>query len=533
MSKLFKRLMEKRGITDDFLHPKYEDLADPFLLPDMDKGITRIIKAIETGEKILIYGDYDVDGVTASTVMVDALELAGAKGVEIMLPDRFADGYGMSPKVVNRAVKEGFSLVVTVDCGSRNFEIIDELKAKNIDVVVTDHHECEDELPKAVAVINPKRKDYEGFRDLAGVAVAFKVARALVQKGKIPDGQEKWLLDLVLIGTICDDMPLARENRILGYFGVKVLEKTRRAGLLELMRNAGVKKITSESIGFQIGPRLNAAGRIESAELALNLVRAKSRVEAAALAQKLEVLNGKRRDEQRAAVSEIEKRGVTEEPVIVEVGKWHEGIVGIVAGRLLEEYHKPTFVLSEVADGMLKGSGRSFGEFSLAEALSAVSDTIVSGGGHAGAAGVRVEKDKLPEFTQAINDYYKGLKLKDQQRFLKSGADLDVENLGEFSREFLEELKLLEPFGEGNQEPIFCLKQVEVMEVRRMGSEGNHLCLMVRGADDKTMKMVAFSAPDGWFRISPGEKVDILIRVLENEWNGVVSVEGRVLEVAV
>ena len=249
MSKLFKRLMEKRGITDDFLHPKYEDLADPFLLPDMDKGITRIIKAIETGEKILIYGDYDVDGVTASTVMVDALELAGAKGVEIMLPDRFADGYGMSPKVVNRAVKEGFSLVVTVDCGSRNFEIIDELKAKNIDVVVTDHHECEDELPKAVAVINPKRKDYEGFRDLAGVAVAFKVARALVQKGKIPDGQEKWLLDLVLIGTICDDMPLARENRILGYFGVKVLEKTRRAGLLELMRNAGVKKITSESIG--------------------------------------------------------------------------------------------------------------------------------------------------------------------------------------------------------------------------------------------------------------------------------------------
>ena len=531
MSKLFERLTKKRGITADFLHPEYEKLADPLLLPGMKEGVDRIIKAVDGGEKVLIYGDYDVDGVTASTVMAEALETAGAKGVEIMLPDRFADGYGMSPKVVKKAKNGGFSLVVTVDCGSANFEIIDELTELGIDTVVTDHHECKDELPKAVAVINPKRKDHEGFRDLAGVAIAFKVAQALVLRGKIPAGQEKWLLDLVLIGTICDDMPLTGENRILGYFGMKVLEKTRRVGLIELMKNAGLKKINSESIGFQIGPRLNAAGRIESAELALKLVRSKSRVEAVALANQLEELNKKRRVEQKAATREIEERGLSDEPVIVEVGNWHEGILGIVAGRLTEEYRKPSFVLTEVADGMLKGSGRSFGEFNLAEALTAVADTIVAGGGHAGAAGVRVEKAKLDEFRTALNNYYKSLDLKNQEKFLAVQADLDVSELGDFSRDFIGELALLEPFGEGNEEPIFELKEVEVVEARRMGAELNHLSLLVRGSDGKMLRLVAFYAPEAWFRLSAGERANILIRVLENEWNGTVSVEGRILDI--
>lgn len=521
--------MEKRGITADFLHPEYEKLPDPLLLPDMEKGTERILSAIDKGEKILVYGDYDVDGVTASTVMAEALELAGAAPVEIMLPDRFADGYGMSPKLIDRAVKGGFSLVVTVDCGSRNFEIIDELNKNKIDTVVTDHHECEDEVPAAVAVINPKRKDYTGFRDLAGVAVAFKVAQALVLKGRIPAGQEKWLLDLVLIGTVCDNMALVDENRILGFFGMKVLEKTRRVGLIELMRNAGTKKINSEAIGFQIGPRLNAAGRIESAELALKLVRTKSRVEAAALANQLEELNKKRRTEQRAAVEEIKKRGFDDEPVIIVSGQWHEGVLGIIAGRLVEEYKKPAFVLTEVADGMLKGSGRSFGEFNLAEALAAV--PVASGGGHAGAAGVRVEKEKFEEFKQGINDYYKSLKLKDQERFLSESADLDVRELGDFSLEFLQELASLEPFGEGNLEPVFCLSEVEVVEPRRIGSEMNHLSLMVRGDDNKTMKLLAFSAPEQWFRLMPGEKVNILVKIFANEWNGVTSVEGRILDI--
>ena len=304
MSKLFQRLLKARGVSEDFLHPKYEDLTDPFTLEDMDKAVERVKRAIGRHEKILIYGDYDVDGVTASTVMEQSLILAGVKpeNLTIMLPDRFADGYGMSPKLVKRAEKDHITLVITVDCGSRNHEIIDELNALNLDSIITDHHETADTMPEAVAIINPKRKDSptEKLKNLAGVGVAFKVAEALAKKGYIRKGQEKWLLDLVLIGTICDNMLLIGENRILGFYGVKVLAKTRRPGLKELIRRAGVKRLDSESIGFQIGPRLNAAGRLKTADLALSLLRAKNSLEAAPLAEKLEELNKKRKNEQRS-----------------------------------------------------------------------------------------------------------------------------------------------------------------------------------------------------------------------------------------
>lgn len=533
MNKLFERLVSKRGISEDFLHPKYEELIDPFLLPDMEPAVQRIKKAVDDQEKVLIYGDYDVDGVTASTLMEEALDLAGIKQIDIMLPDRFADGYGMSPKIIERAKNFGATLVVTVDCGSGNKEIIAELTEQGIDTIVTDHHECTKELPEAVAVVNPKRKDYENkmVRELAGVGVAFKVAQGLVRSGLIADGREKWMLDLVLIGTICDSMPLLDENRILGFYGVKVLEKTRRMGLLELMKSAKVSRLNSESIGFQIGPRLNAAGRIDSAELALNLLRAKSRAEAAELAVKLEELNKQRKTEQNNAILEIKKRGVGDEPVIIETGEWHEGILGIVAGRLVEDYHRPAFVLSEVSDGVFKGSGRSFGDFSLAEALANCNESIINGGGHAGAAGVKVFSEKMWEFREKINDYYRSLKLAEQENYFQEKEDLVVENVGELSLDFWEELKLLEPFGEGNHEPIFLLQDIEINEVRKMGAEGNHLCLIVAGKDGQTMKLIAFSAPEKWFEISPYEKKNILIKLMENEWNGIRSIEGRILEI--
>ena len=531
MSKLFERLLESRGIREDFLQPHYDGLADPFLLPDMEKAVERILQAVKAKEHILIYGDYDVDGITSSTVMEEALKLAGAKQIEIMLPDRFVDGYGMSPKLVTRAKKDKVNLVITVDCGSANDDIVQKLADAGIDTVVTDHHECPEKLPEAVAVVNPKRKDYDGFRELAGVGVAFKVAMALVQRGAIPAGQEKWMLDLVLLGTICDSMPLKSENRILGYFGMKVLEKTRRAGLKELLKTAGVKKINSEAIGFQMGPRLNAAGRIKSAEIALALLRAKTGAEAAALAVKLEDLNKKRKSEQQAAVAEIEKRGISDAPVIVEAGNWHEGILGIVAGRLVENYHRPAFVLSEVEDGVLKGSGRSFGDFSLAEALGACREILLSGGGHAGAAGVKLETQKLDDFKAQICEFYKSLKLVDQERFLQEKEDLAVEKLGEVSLDFVDELKQLEPFGEGNPEPILKLQNAEILEVRKMGTDAKHLSLLVKGTDGETMRLVAFFAPSEWFEITPGESKDILIRMMENEWRGTRSVEGRIVEI--
>lgn len=534
MNKLFTQLVEKRHINDSFLHPKYEDLTDPFVLPDLRKALTRIKKAIESEEKVLIYGDYDVDGVTASTVMEEALTLAGLKNLEIMLPDRFVDGYGMSPRLITRAKEQGITLVVTVDCGSRNHEIIDELNTLDIDTIVTDHHECGNTLPDAVAVVNPKRSDYAGpdtLRNLAGVGVAFKLATALVYDGLIPSGQEKWLLDLVLLGTICDNMLLTGENRILCYYGIKVLEKTRRKGLQELLRTAGVKSITSESIGFQLGPRLNAAGRLDTAELSLNILRTRSATEAASLAGKLEELNKKRRQEQRAATEEIKNRGIKEDPVIIEIGNYHEGILGIVAGRLVEDYHKPAFVLSEIENGIYKGSGRSFGDFNLAEALNFAKDSIIKGGGHSLAAGVSVSQDNLWSFREKINEYYRSLNLKDQEKYLKPTADLSTANLGDFSLEFLQDLKQLEPYGPGNEEPIFRITTPEIVLVKRMGDKGQHLRLDIRGKDGKIIKLVAFYAPESWFSLSEIDECDFLIKPIENEWNSVRSVEGRLLDV--
>ena len=537
MSKLFEQLIKKRGISSEFLQPKYEDLVDPYQLPDMKKAVERIKKAAENKEKVLIYGDYDVDGVTASVVMEQALRLAGveSENVEIMLPDRFVDGYGMSPKLIKKAEEMGAGLVITVDCGSRNHEIVEELNTLGIDSIITDHHEVGETLPDALAVINPKRKDVNNkdLRGLAGVGVAFKLAQALEKTGVISAGQEKWLLDLVLIGTICDGMALTGENRILGYFGLKVLEKTRRAGLMELMKKAGVKKLKSETIGFIIGPRLNAAGRLETAELSLNLLRATNKPVAAELAEQLETLNKKRKSEQNFATREIEKRGVSGEPVIIEVGDWHEGILGIVAGRLVEKYQKPAFVLTEVEGGVLKGSGRSFGEFNLALALDFAKDATISGGGHAAAAGVKLERKNLYQFREKVNEYYKSLELKNQAKFLKKEPDLEVENIRELSLEFLEELGQLEPFGTGNEEPIFRLKEVEIYDIRRMGAEQNHLRVDVKDKNGNKLKLLAFFAPKEWMELDYGMKIEPVIMLTENNFNGVRSVEGRLLDIFV
>ena len=533
MSKIFEQLVEKRGLTREFLEPRYEECAAPGELPDMVAAVQRLGQAKVRGEKVLIYGDYDVDGVTASTALDEALRLTGIKVAGVMLPNRFTDGYGMSRKVVERARETGAKLVVTVDCGSRNQEIVQELLEAGVETVVTDHHECGETLPAAVAVVNPKRRDVGAatggveLRELAGVGVVFKLAQALVEAGMIPAGQEKWLLDLVLIGTICDSMRLRGENRRLVYYGMKVLEKTRRVGLQELLRTAGVKRLGGSAIGFQVGPRLNAAGRMETAEKALRLLMTRRRTEAAALATELERLNQERRAQQQAAVREIGRRGVGAAPVIVEAGEWHEGILGIIAGRLVEEYRRPAFVLARAGD-CYKGSGRSFGEFNLAEALKATEKWVISGGGHAAACGVKVPLEGLADFTAAVNRYYEGLGLQGQERFLELKEDLVVEDLAELSLELTEELRQLEPFGEGNGEPRFLLPGMRVVEAARLGAEGQHLRLVVEDERGGRLKLMRFFAPEAELTTRTGERVSAWVTVEENVFRGTRSVEGRI-----
>lgn len=538
MNKLFTQIIETRNLTEDYIHPKYEDLRDPFELPDMKKAVERIKTALEKQEKILIYGDYDVDGVTASTVMESALKLAGLKDIEIMLPDRFIDGYGMSPRLIERAKEENIDLVITVDCGSRNHAIVEELNLNHIDVIITDHHECEDTLPEAIAVINPHRHDLNGeecLKDLAGVGVAFKLAQALAKEGLIKNSQEKWLLDLVLIGTLCDSMRITKENRILTYYGKIVLEKTRRPGLKEIMKHCEVTMANSEAISFRIGPRLNAAGRLETAEISLNLLRTTSAPIAAQLAKNLENLNDERKKTQKEALEEIKGRlkSVPEiPPVIIETGAYHEGIIGIVAGRLVDNFHRPAFVLAEVEDGTFKGSGRSFGEFNLAEALEYAKDATEGGGGHAAAAGVRVKRENLFAFREKITEYYNSLNLEDQERFLRSSADLEIDTLEGLDMSFMDEVSVLEPFGRENEEPIFCLRNAEILDLRAMGKNKNHLRLTLSCQGSyKFLVCVAFSAPTEWFNLDVSVPHSFIIRPSVDEFKGNRSVEAFLLDV--
>ena len=536
MSKLFEHLCAARGITPGFLNPKYDNLTDPFTLTDMNKAVARIQQAISDQEKILIYGDYDVDGVTSSTVMEQALILAGLKpeNIQIMLPDRFADGYGMSPKLIKRAKEQNITLVITVDCGSRNHAIITELNELKIDTIITDHHETDDAMPEATAILNPHRKDHPTpeLNNLAGVGVAFKLAQALVNKNLIKNGQEKWLLDLVLLGTICDNMTLKGDNRALTYYGIKVLGKTRRPGLKELMVKAGVKNLNTDAIGFQIGPRLNAAGRLDTADLSLDLLRAKTPLESAPLAEKLEQLNKKRKTEQLSATKEIKDRGVSKDPVIIETGKWHEGILGIVAGRLVEDYQRPAFVLTETENNVYKGSGRSFGDFNLADALEHLKDTIISGGGHAGAAGVKVEQKNLYKFREQINEYYRSLHLPDQSKYLQHHADLTLTDFSDLTLATLDELQLLEPYGPGNEEPIFHLRDIDLLNVTRMGADRNHLRLDLRDHHNRHLKCLAFFAPEEWLQLDPAtDRIELLVKLTLNDFNGIKSLEARICDI--
>lgn len=531
MNKIFERILKKRGVDEGFLKPKY--LSDGEL-PDIDVAVERLCRAMERGEKVMIYGDYDADGVTASTVMYDTLKLLGIQRGEIMLPDRFRDGYGMSERCVEKAVADGVDLVVTVDCGSNNGEVIQKLAEKGIDTIVTDHHEVMGKIPECIAVVNPKRKDFSGREDLrylAGVGVAFMVARRLAILGKIPEGQERWMLDLVLIGTICDSMVMRGINRELCFYGMKVLEKTRRPGLRELMRKAGVKRLSADAVGFQIGPRINAAGRMKSAGVALRLLMTESGAEAARLVEELEELNQERREKQMSAVKEVAEAGIGEEPVIVASGEWHEGILGIIAGRLVEDYRRPAFALAETEEGVMKGSGRSFGEFSLAEALSACSETIIGGGGHAGACGVRVATKDFSKFKEAIGEYYKGLGLVDQEKYLDCGEDIELTSLIDVDIELVEDLAKLEPYGVENEEPIFKLSGMFVLSSEKMGASGAHLKLLLRDGDGEMIKVMAFYAREEWMRIKEGEVVDLWVTLCINEFRGERSIEGRLVKI--
>lgn len=576
MSSLFEQILLARGLDkqtrDSFLNPDYGLRHDPFLLPDMSRAVERLVAARRDREKITIYGDYDIDGLSATALLLEAFERFGFANVSVFIPNRFIEGYGLTVDAVERIAADGTQLIVTVDCGSLSHDEIAHAGKLGVDVIVTDHHNVAAEQPLAVAVVNPKRllqdypDQYEGFvlknrgetcsskepelsglkraslskqvsslypfLDLAGVGVAFKLVQALQTRlDGLPDGQEKWLLDLVALGTVCDVVTLLDENRTNVYWGLKVLAQTRWPGLKALMAVAGVEpsKIDARCLGFALGPRMNAAGRLETAKYALDMLTAKDSMAALEKARKLDEFNKARRAEQdkiyKEAIEQSEKYQA--DPVlVVSAPGWNHGVVGIVAAKLLEKYKKPTYVLGEMGEEA-KGSARSYGDFSAADAIRFADDIITKGGGHKLAAGVTLPTGNIKAFRQRVNDYYRSLKLSDQAALLLPMADATAQ-FGDVTEELVEQLARLEPFGNGNPQPILKTENALVINQRRMGNESQHVKLDLQDSSGQIMQVLAFGAPPHFF-VEPGERTTIWYQPGINEWNGRRSVEGRLL----
>ena len=555
--RLFDQIMQSRGLVGEarelFLSPQYEAGHDPFLLPDMKAAVDRLVLARESQEHVTIYGDYDIDGLTATTVLVDAFASFGFRFVETFIPNRFVEGYGMTVEAVERIANTGATLIVTVDCGSLSEEPIKRAKELGVDVIVTDHHNVAPVQPPAIAVINPKRllqdrpKDYTDFiltkrssagkyypfLDLPGVGVAFKLVQAMQTRLEgLPVGQEKWLLDLVALGTVCDVVTLVDENRMHVFWGLRVLSKTRRPGIKALMAVAGIdpENIDARALGFALGPRMNAAGRLETAKYAQDMLLTRDTTRALELAQKLDEMNQAR----RMAQDEIFKGAIVQaerylrDPVLVlSDPNWSHGIIGIVAAKILEKYKKPTYVLQEMGEES-KGSARSYGDFSAADAIRASDDIITKGGGHKLAAGVTLPTENIEAFRKRVNDYFLSLNLPPQQPLLLPKADVAIDSFLEVDEGLIGDIAKMEPFGNGNPEPILRINKVLVSGVRRMGAEAQHLKLFVQDRDAKELALLAFSAPEEWF-VEPGDYVNIWFQPNINEWNGRRSVEGRLV----
>ena len=539
---LFERILTARGLTTQaarqaFLQPDYTAVKhDPFLLPDMDKAVARLKRAREQGEKIVIYGDYDIDGLSATALLLDAFGKFGFEDVDAFIPNRFVEGYGMTMGAVDKVRDMGADLIVTVDTGSLCHAEIAYAASLGIDTVVTDHHNVAETPPPSVAAVNPKFPGHTyPFRDLCGAGVAFKLVQALqTELDGLPDGYEKWLLDLVALGTVCDIVTLADENRANVYWGLEVLKKQQRPGLKALMMVAGVEpeQVNARHLGFGLGPRMNAAGRLETAQHALDMLVARDGLAALEASEKLEELNVKRRGIQDAIFEEACQQAeelANDRVLVVSSGGWNHGVIGIVASKLVEKYKKPVFIIGERGEEAT-GSARSFGDFSAADAVRAADDIIIKGGGHGAAAGVTLATEKIGDFRRRVNEFYDSLQLANQERYLLPRADVEIDDFSEINEELVENLAKMEPFGNGNPEPVLKITTASVLSVRRMGADGQHVKLALRDKNGKVLQMLAFNAPEEFFR-EPGDEVAAWFQPTVNEWQGVRTVEGRLLNI--
>ena len=526
------RLLFSRGIKDEdsltrFLAPSLDDLHDPYLLHDMDKAVNRIRRAIEQGEFILVYGDYDADGMTSASILKETLEQLGAECL-VYLPNRFTDGYGPNASVYKYFIEQqGISLIVTVDNGVAGHEAIDLAQSMGVDVIVTDHHSLPEILPDAYAIVHPEHpeSDYP-FKYLAGCGVAFKLACALLEEVQVE------LLDLVAIGTIADMVSLTDENRIMLQYGLEVLRNTQRIGLQELFEIAGISSsdVTEETIGFQLAPRLNALGRLDDPNPAIELLTGFDDEEVREIALMIQDKNEERKEIVQAIYEEAKSLVDPNKSVQVLAKEgWNPGVLGIVAGRLLEELGQTVIVLN-IEDGRAKGSARSIEAVDIFEALDPHRELFIAFGGHAGAAGMTLEVDKLEALSELLEAYIteKGLDVATKNN-LRLDEELDLEAL---TIETVKNFERLAPFGMDHQKPVFYIRDFQVENARTMGAGNAHLKLKI-SKGSANFEVVAFGKGSLATEFAQVKDLELAVTLSVNKWNGQTALQLMMVDARV
>jgi len=543
--RLVARVLALRGLGSPeaarkFLRADLDDLLDPLLLPDMERAVVRVLRAVRNGEKIRIYGDYDVDGITSTCVLLNVLKALGAD-VDYYIPGRIEEGYGLNRDAVEKAASSGVTLLITVDCGITAVDEVELARSRGVDVIVTDHHEPAEELPRAYALVNPKRRDSTyPFADLAGVGVAYKLALALLRAhaGTLDaPAPSEGLLELVALGTIADVAPLTGENRVLAKHGLASLNCTSNPGLQALIRVSGLagREISSGAVGFFLGPRLNAVGRLGDASLCVDLLTASSAERATYIASILDKANQERQSLEQAildeAVSMVKTTpdGEAEDVVLVLAGEgWHPGVIGIVASRLVERFWRPAILISIQGDEG-RGSGRSIDAFDLYGGLVQCADLLKEFGGHRHAAGLSIARNAVPALRERMNEVARGM-LGPEDLARKVVCDAEA-RFGDIDIEVAEVLGALAPFGVGNPVPTFLSRGVRLVEYRGVGADAKHLKMKL-AQDGVVLDAIGFGlggmAP---VLFAKGAKdVDIAYTIEVNQWNGARQVQLNIKE---
>ncbi len=541
IDRVLAELLVKRGVETfeqarSFFRPNLADLHDPFLMKDMDVAVERLHKAITSGEKILVYGDYDVDGTTAVALVFSFIRRF-TPNVDFYIPDRYDEGYGVSYKGLDWAFEGGFGLIITLDCGIKAIDKAEYAKAKGVDMIICDHHLPEETIPAAVAVLDPKREDCNyPFDDLSGCGVGFKLVQAYSVKYGVPFESLIPLLDLLVVSIASDLVTMVGENRTLAYFGLKQLNENPHKGLLAMINLANLEPghITIDDIVFKIGPRINAAGRMESGRLAVELLTADDAGVAMFIGEKINENNNERknidREVTREALEMVESGNclARENATVVYNPRWSKGIVGIVASRLVEAYYKPTVVLTK-SNGFVTGSARSIAGFDLYEAIESCADLLENFGGHVYAAGLTLKEENLEEFARRIDKFIAG---KITAEMLIPVVDIDARlNFSQITPKFFRILKQFQPFGPGNNNPVFMTENVyDAGNGRKVGAGGIHLKLdlIQESQPYHQIAAIAFNMAEYYDYIKSGNPLDVSYSIVENYYRGNSTIQLRV-----